>query len=729
MSKSGARSTWSGRSLPFPVLIVILVWAAGTAAIVAACRTETERAAPAPASTVPAGEASRFFPKAGLMAIGVYYYPEHWPEAQWDRDFAKMAAMGFAFTHFAEFSWAFLEPREGRFEFDWLDRAIGLAAKHGLKVILGTPTPAPPAWMGERYPQIYLVGEDGRRWEHGGRANVSLADPTFRRLSCRVVGALAARYGQDERVWGWQIDNEPGAPSDFSPSARSAFQSWLESRYGTVDALNESWGGPFWSLRYDRFEQVVLPNASRFSEDKTSPHAVLDFRRFTADTQAAFLDEQAAIIRAAAGPGQWITTNYTNVTQNADPRRTRGLDFASFTMYPVRGQDELGPDGFRLGSPHRMAMALDFYRPIAGVTGVMELQPGQVNWASINPQLMPGAVRMWLWHAFAGGASFACTYRFRHPTFGSELYHDGIVGPDGVSPSRGGMEFAQVAAEMKQLRTLYDPESPMPERLRARRTGFLWSHENLWDLDNHKETALWDTWRHRFLYQAAVKSTGAPLDYLGEADDFSAYPFLIAPAYQLMDESLVAKLKAYAEAGGRLLLTCRTGQKDKSGRLPELPWAGRIRPLIGAEVELFDVLTAAGNGRVERQGVSYDWNVWAEVLTADPGTKVEAVYADQFYAGRAAAVSRPLGRGRVTYVGVETKDGALERKIVRAMYKEAGAAIEDLPAGVYVEWRDGFFTAVNYSSAPAAFKPPAGSEILIGELPLRPAGVLVWREK
>jgi beta-galactosidase len=196
-----------------------------------------------------------------------------------------------------------------------------------------------------------------------------------------------------------------------------------------------------------------------------------------------------------------------------------------------------------------------------------------------------------------------------------------------------------------------------------------------------------------------------------------------------MDESLVAKLKAYVEAGGRLLLTCRTGQKDKSGRLPELPWAGRIRPLVGAEVEFFDVLTAAGNGRIERHGVFYDWNVWADVLTADPETKVEAVYADQFYAGRAAAVSRPLGRGRVTYVGVETRDGALEREIVRAMYTEAGAAIEDLPAGVYIEWRDGFFTAVNYSSTPAAFKPPAGSEILIGELPLRPAGVLVWREK
>ncbi|MCX6561216.1 MAG: beta-galactosidase [Candidatus Aminicenantes bacterium] len=726
------------RRLPAPLAIPLL---ASLIAVLlaggAACRTETSRE-PAPtageASTIPppraaAGDAQRFFPKSDLMTLGVYYYPEHWPEAQWDRDFAKMAEMGFAFTHFAEFSWAFLEPQEGRFEFGWLDRAIGLAAKHGLKVVLGTPTAAPPAWMAERHPGILLVSADGRRREHGGRADGSLADAEFRQYAWKIASAMADRYGRDDRVWGWQIDNEPGAPDDYSPSARTAFQAWLKTRFGTIDKLNQAWGVAFWSLHYDRFEQVVIPNVSLFAEDKTSPHAVLDFRRFTADAQADFLDRQAAIIRAKARPGQWITTNYTNVTQNADPRRTQQLDFASFTMYPVRGRDELGPDGFRLGSPHRMAMACDYYRPISGVTGVMELQPGQVNWASINPQPMPGAIRMWLWHAFAGGSSFACTYRFRHPTFGSELYHDGIVGPDGVTPSRGGLEFAQVASEMKRLRALYDPAARMPDRLAARRTGFLWSHENLWDLENHKETALWDTWRHRFNYQAAVKSAGAPMDYIGERDDFSRYPFLVAPAYQLMDKPLAAKLKAYVEQGGHLLLSCRSGQKDKSGRLPESPWAGLIQPLIGAEIEFFDVLLENGRGRVEREGASYDWNAWADILRPDPGTEVEAKYTNQFYAGRAAAVSRRLGRGTVAYIGVETKDGRLEREIVRAMYRLAGTPIEDLPPGVYIEWRDGFFTAVNYSSSPAAIRPAAGSKILIGKAPLAPAEVLVWREK
>jgi len=680
------------------------------------------------APPLPAQEARRFFPKSDLMKLGVYYYPEHWPEVQWDRDFRKMAELDFEFTHFGEFAWAFLEPSEGKFEFAWLDRAIDLAAKHGLKVILCTPTPCPPAWMGEKYPEIYLVRADGRRLEHGTRANGSLANDVYISFTKRIVTELARRYGGDPRVWGWQLDNEPSAPSDYSPSARTKFQAWLKRKYGTVEAMNAAWGGSFWSTKYDRFEQVLIPNEGLFGEDALSPHALLDFRRFTADTQAAFLHLQRDILREHIRPEQWITTNYINVIDSADPRRTGRLDFASFTMYPVRGEKNLGELGFRLGSPYRLAFATDFYRSIKGITGVMELQPGQVNWAPVNPQPQPGAVRMWLWHAFAGGCSFACTYRFRQPRFGSELYHAGIVGPDGVTPSRGGLEYSSVAAEMKKLRTLYDPKAVLPARLASRRTAILWSHDVMWDLEIHKQTLLWDTWDHRFKLMAAAKALGAPLDYIGEEEAFDRYPFLIAPAYQLVDAALVEKWRRYAEGGGHLILTCRTGQKDKNGQLPEAPWAGMIAPLIGAEVEMFDGLLPDSRGRVRMEGAGYEWNRWADVLKPRQGTDTLAVYADQFYAGKSAVVMRAVGRGTVTYIGVDTVDGRLEKDVLRKVYGRAGAQIEDYPPGVYVEWRDGFFVAVNYSSAAFAVPLRPGSAVILGSNPLPPAGVLVWRE-
>jgi beta-galactosidase len=685
--------------------------------------------APAPGTAPQASSpgAQRFFPKADLMRIGVYYYPEHWPESQWGRDFAKMAELGFEFTHFGEFAWAFFEPRDGVFDFAWLDRAVDLAARNGLKVILCTPTPCPPAWLGEKHPEIYLVRGDGRRMEHGARANGSLSNDVFVRYTERIVAELGRRYGRDPRVWGWQLDNEPYGIPDYSPAARAKFQAWLAAKYGTVEAMNAAWGGAFWSTKYDSFAQVLIPNEGLFGEDALSPHAVLDFRRFTADTQAAFLHLQYDILRGLVRPEQWITTNYMNVTGEADPRRTDRLDFISFTMYPVRGEPNLGELGFRLGDPRRMAMAVDYFRSFKGVTGVMELQPGQVNWARINPQPEPGAVRMWLWHAFGGGLSFACTYRFRQPRYGSELYHAGIVGPDGVTLSPGGREFVRVIAEMKELRRLYDPTAAMPARLAARRTAFLWSHDVLWDLETHKQTALWDTRDHANAWMAAIKAAGAPLDYVGEADDFAAWPFLVAPAYQLVDEALVAKWTRYVEAGGHLVLTCRTGQKDKTGHLFEAPWAGMVAPLAGAEVELFDCLLDDARGLVRMGGRGYAWRAWADILAPAEGTETLAVYADQFYAGKAAVVTRRLGRGSVTYVGAASIDGDLERDAMRAVYERAGVEAASYPPGVYVEWRDGFFVAVNYSSRPHAVPLPPGSRIVLGANPLPPAGVLLWR--
>jgi beta-galactosidase len=659
------------------------------------------------------------------MSIGVYYYPEHWPQEQWDRDFAKMEEMGFEFVHMAEFAWAMMEPEEGKFDFAWLDKAVELASRHHLRVVLCTPTPCPPVWMGEKYPESFLVGADGRRREHGSRGNNALADPNYLRLSERVITEMARRYGRNPAVWGWQLDNEPNAPPDYSPSAQQAFREWLKARYKTIEQLNREWGTAFWSLQYSNFAQIRIPNPSYLYG--VNPHAILDFRRFTADQTGRFLNQQAAWLRRYTASTQWITTNYIDNIGSADPRRSTDLDFLSFTLYPVSGGHNLGEDGYRLGWQDGINFGGSFYRPFKGATGVMELQPGQVNWAGVNPQPMPGAVRMWLWHAFASGCSFACTYRFRQPLYGSEQYHYGIVRTDGITPSQGGLEYQQVAKEIRMLRSKYDATAKPPAEYSARKTAFLWSHENLWNLDQQKQTYLWDTWGHTFRYLESVKSCGAPVDFIAEGDDFSKYPVLVAPAYQLIDEALVSKWTRYVEQGGNLVLTCRTGQKKRNGQLWEARWAEPIYSLIGAEVSFFDLIPADSSGEVRLNSTSYQWNVWGDVLKPLASTESLAQYANQFYAGQSAVTYRKLGKGSVTYIGVHTKDGQLEKAVLREVYKRAGIAIENYPEGVYVDWRNGLWVAVNYSSRPANIPLLAGAQIQLGNQPLKPADVLVWK--
>ncbi|MEG1230286.1 MAG: beta-galactosidase [Flavobacterium sp.] len=669
----------------------------------------------------------RFFSKPDLMQIGVYYYPEQWPREQWERDLKNIKKLGFEFTHFAEFAWTYMEPQEGVYDFKWLDDALAIAEKEGLKVILCTPTPTPPAWMGEKYPEIYLVDANGRRREHGNRANVSITNEKYSQFTDQIVAELGKRYGKNKNIMGWQIDNEPLGTADFSPSARKAFQIWLKAKYGTIEKLNTEWVGNFWSTRYNNFEQIVLPNAEMYFEDKLSPHAVLDFKRFTSDAQAQYLNRQAEILRKYVDPKQWITTNFTNVIYDADPRSADKMDFITYTMYPVSGQNPLGGDSFRMGSPSKISEANDYYRSITGVTGVMELQPGQVNWASINPQLLPGTVHMWISQAFGGGCSFTCTYRYRHPLGSSEMYHDGIVGTDGVTLTQGGKEFVQSIEDMKLLRKEYNPKAVIPQDIAKRKTGFLWSHDNLWDLENQKQTKFWNTWKHRNTYTSAVKSTGAPMDFITEEANFDDYPFIVAPAYQLVDQKLVAKWQKYVENGGNLILTCRTGQKDRNGHFFEANWNAPIVPLIGADVDFFDMLVADVNGTIKAGNNSYKWNTWADVLSPKQGTEVLATYDDQFYKGKAAAVTRKLGKGTITYIGAESNDGSLERQIVRDTYSRAKVAIENLPKGVFIEWRDGFYVGVNYTNEPINLPIPQGSKILVGQNPLQPAQAVIWK--
>ena len=69
------------------------------------------------------------FPQENLFALGSYYYPEQWDPLQWERDMKRMSEMGIQFTHFAEFAWSIMEPEEGQYHFEWLDRAVSLAEK------------------------------------------------------------------------------------------------------------------------------------------------------------------------------------------------------------------------------------------------------------------------------------------------------------------------------------------------------------------------------------------------------------------------------------------------------------------------------------------------------------------------------------------------------------------------------------------------------------------------
>ena len=221
----------------------------------------------------------------------------------------------------------------------------------------------------------------------------------------------------------------------------------------------------------------------------------------------------------------------------------------------------------------------------------------------------------------------------------------------------------------------------------------------------------------------------SPVDVVTIAHDLSSYRFVVAPAFQLADDATIAKWKAYAAAGGNLVLTSRTAQKDTRGHFPETLWTERIWGLIGAKLPKYYLLPGDIQGVVTADGVRYKWGSWADILEPQPGTATAlATYADQFYAGKAAAVTRKLGKGTVTYIGVDTLTGDLEAALLRKVWTAAGAAPASLKPDFLVDWRDGFWVATNFTSTAQTIPAKVGAEVLVGTRTVPPGGVTVWVE-
>ena len=684
-------------------------------------------------------DAAWIAPGEELMHTGSYYYPEHWPEKDWAKAFQKMADAGLTFTHFGEFAWAQMEPVEGQYEFDWLDRAIAAADQAGLKVILCTPSPTPPAWLTQKYSEILVVDQQGIRKQHGTRQHASWSSSTYRDYVRLIVQKLAECYGEDERVIGWQIDNEPShyGQYDYSKAAQNHFRQWLKQRYSKIDQLNEAWGNAFWGQRYQNFEQIRIPNQAELPAS-VNPHALLDYKRFHAQSCADFVCMQAEVLRESIKENQFITTNYMGWHPPIDNRRTAPcLDFTSYTIYPASNPGGAEEMASRIGDPAYLIWSQTLAESANGKTGCMEIQVGQVNWGAYNAQPLPGAVSTYLWHTFALGDRFVCNYRFDKPTYGSELYFQGILAPDQETVNLpGGQEYLDFVDDLKAFRKLAQADAEEPKSWQQRKTAMVFKQDNIWDIENHKQTQFWNNTEHLYNYVRALQACAAPMEIIPEQSNWNPYPYLILPAYQLADEGILRRIRTYAKQGGHVLITPRSLTKDTMGIFPEAPYGDRISALMGMGPMEFDNVLPGKDGEVQFQGKHYHWQVWGEYFKKAASTEdqqnVAEVWAEHtvfFYRNRPAILHRKLGQGSITYNGIYTQEGDLEEDLVRHWMQVNGGAPQDVPEGVYLAYRAGWYFAFNYGKDTQELDLGVAVEFFKGDKDIASGEVVIWREQ
>ena len=236
------------------------------------------------------------------ILLGTAWYPEQWPESRWEADLTLMQQAGIHMVRVAEFAWSRMEPAEGQYDLDWLDRAITAAGKHGIYTVVGTPSAAPPAWLTQKYPETLRIDEEGHRAEHGNRQHFDFANAKYRELARKMAEQMAKRFGHNPYVLGWQIDNEY-ANESFNPDTHEQFHEWLKARYGTLDNLNARWTTAYWSQTYSDWSQI--PIETRYG----NPGLLLSWKRFVSDTWRSYQKNQLDVIRANCDPKQFITTN------------------------------------------------------------------------------------------------------------------------------------------------------------------------------------------------------------------------------------------------------------------------------------------------------------------------------------------------------------------------------------------------------------------------------------
>lgn len=633
------------------------------------------------------------------IAVGVAWYPEHWPEARWDVDLALMKATGFNTVRIGEFAWSRMEPEEGRFDFGWLDRAIAAAKRHGMMVVIGTPSAAPPAWLTQKYPEVLRVDENGTRAGHGGRRQASFTSARYRDLARRIAVEMARRYGRDPAVVGWQIDNEVGAPS-FDDEAVAAWHAFLQKRYGTIDALNRRWTTEYWSQHYNGFDQVPLR-----ATGQQNPGLLLDFKHFVTATWIDYVQDQVRAIRPLIDPRAFVTTNTMYWNGGFDHYAMhRDLDLAAWDNYIPDGR----PDWVANGANHDLVRGYkqrNFW--------LMETQPGRVDWVPVNRALDPGQVREMAWQAVAHGADAVLYWQWRPAANGQETYHGAVLGQDG-KPNPIQPEIARTAADLTAAAPLLADTAPAAD------VAMLFSYDSRWSIDLQRHHKDFDPIKAFTDFYRPLRVQAQGVHIVSPEADLARYRLVVAPDLMVLTEPEARALEAYVRGGGHLVLGPRSGMRDDANALWPQKQPGPLAGLLGAEVAQYYALdeSVGVTGTVSGRAT-----IWAEdIKPLANDVQVLATYADKggWLDGKPAIVTRKVERGSITYVGAWL-DPATMTQLATRLLADAGVSpvLADADPEFEIAVRAGggkrVLIAINHGKSAHPLALPAGTRLAGGD--------------
>ena len=669
------------------------------------------------------------------------YNPEQWldrPEIL-EKDIEYLQLTGCNTVTLGVFAWGALEPREGVFRFDWLEKIMDRLHAAGIGVILATPSGARPRWLAQAYPEVLRTDARRVRQLFGERHNHCYTSPVYREKTARIDRALAQRFSDHPAVIMWHISNELGGEC-HCPLCQEAFRNWLRGRYASIDELNQKWWTAFWSHQYDSFDQIESPSPI----GESHLHALdLEWKRFVTAQTISFLQNEVEAVRSCSDLP--VTTNFMYYFDGLDYFAVAGaLDVISWDSYPTWHKDPLIETARDNGFWHDMMRSLK-RRPFL----LMESCPSATNWQDVSRLKRPGELAMQSLQAIAHGADGAMYFQIRQSRGASEKFHGAVIDHYG-GQTRVMREVKMTGEALARLDCLAGTKT-------RSRAAILYDWSSIWAMHlsqgprnvglHFKEWVL-------DLYHAC-KDNALDVDLVDESvteDVLAGFDLLIVPMGYQFRAGFAEKLRAFTRAGGALVVTFHSGIADETDLCYQGAVPHDLTDVLGIRRTETDGLydweknslaapssdqpdEAAGDVSLLRREAPYTCRYLCD-LVESAGARTVLVYAEDFYKGTPALTVHPYGEGEAWYVA-----GYAERRLCRDLIAQIMERRKiprlvkgQLPAGLTVTSREGetdrYLFFQNFGDEPAAI--PAHEEVyedLLGDSqrPLPPLATVVVR--
>jgi beta-galactosidase len=633
-----------------------------------------------------AAEPDHSFAADGMSEIlyGAAYYPEYAPHERLDKDVELMQKAGITVVRVGESTWSSWEPRDGEFQFAWMQRVLDRLSASGIKAILGTPTYSIPTWLHKKHPDI-LVTHHGVApplsdpYEptypvsrtpgfYGPRQNYDFLNPHFRRHAERVIREIVGHFNDHPAVIGYQIDNETAPNRVATEYTTAAFVERLKDKYKTPQRLNGIWGLAYWGQLVDQWNDLPTP------EGVLNPGYKLEWENFHHQIVTDYLAWQARIVNEYRRPHQFITTCFSGGVHNDLDQWAiaRNLDIVGVNPY-VETQDRLSARGIWLTGDLARSLKRTNYL-------VTETNAQTIGWDSRTQYPpYPGQLRLMVYAHLAAGANMVAHWHWSSLHYGQETYWKGVLSHD-LEANRIYAEVSRVGNELKRVGSQLINLTKEPDVAILASTDSANAIRYMPFSDRVDYGTIL-----RQMYDSLYALNVEPDIVAAGNADLSRYKLvLVPPLYSASDDTLEG-LADYVHNGGHVVMAFKSGFTNQYSTVRHTLAPGPLRRAAGFHYQEFTNLPKPQPLTPDPFGVGEEnkGSIWQEFLLPDTA---EVLTSFDHPHWRFPAMTRNKhGRGTLTYEATVVTD-ALQREVVRDALKRAGVSDVDqnLPDAVKV---------------------------------------------